>query len=62
MAENSERKKCQQNLLNYVSHNLSPKVEKDKEKEREKGDGKSEGKSSADKPSANSGSRQQRPK
>ena len=62
MAENSECKKCQQNLLNYVSHNLSPKVEKNKEKEKEKGDGKSEGKSSADKPSANSGLRQQRPK
>ena len=32
MAENSERKKCQQNLLNYVSHNLNTKVEKEKER------------------------------
>ena len=57
MAENSERKKCQQNLLNYVSHNLNSKVDKEKEKEKER----SEGKSSADKPSATS-AKQHRPK
>ena len=64
MAENSERKKCQQNLLSYVSDNLNTKVEKEEEKE------KSEGKSSTDKgshintdkPSANSGPKQQRMK
>ena len=62
MAENSERKKCQQNLLNYVSHNLNTKVEKEKEKEnsKEKGKTKSDGKSSSDSTSANSGPKQQR--
>ena len=62
MAENLERKKCQQNLLNYVSHNLNTKVEKEKEKEnsKEKGETKSDGKSSSDSTSANSGPKQQR--
>ena len=62
MAESSERKKCQQNLLNYVSYNLNTKVEKEKEKEisKEKGETKSEGKSSSDSISATSGPRQQR--
>ena len=57
MTENSEHKKCQQNLLNYVSHNLNSKVDKEKEKEKER----SEGKNSADKPSATS-AKIQRPK
>ena len=62
MAENSERKKCQQNLLNYVSHNLNTKVEKEKEKEnsKEKGETKRDGKSSSDSTGANSGPKQQR--
>ena len=62
MAENLECKKCQQNLLNYVSHNLNTKVEKEKEKEngKEKGKTKSDGKSSSDSTSANSGPKQQR--
>ena len=62
MAESSERKKCQQNLLNYVSYNLNTKVEKEKEKEitKEKGETKSDGKSSSDSISAISGPKQQR--
>ena len=62
MAENSEHKKCQQNLLNYVSHNLNTQVEKEKEKEnsKEKGETKSDGKSNSDSTSANSGPKQQR--
>ena len=63
MAENSQCKKCQQNLLNYISHNLNTKVEK--EKDKEKGKTKGNGKSSSDATSANSGlkqQRQQRPK
>ena len=62
MAENLERKKCQQNLLNYVSYNLNTKVDKEKEREisKEKGETKSDGKSSSDSISANSGPKQQR--
>ena len=62
MAESSEHKKCQQNLLNYVSCNLNTKVEKEKEKEitKEKGKTKSDGKSSSDSISATSGPKQQR--
>ena len=62
MAESSECKKCQQNLLNYVSQNLNTKVEKEKEKEitKEKGETKSDGKSSSDSISATSGPKQQR--
>ena len=58
MAENSEYKKCQQNLLNYVK----TKVEKEKKREnsKEKGETKSDGKSSSDSISANSGPKQQR--
>ena len=58
MAENTERKKYQQNLLNYISHNLNTKVEK--EKEKEKCEVKGDGKSSSDTNSANSGPKQQR--
>ena len=62
MAENLERKKGQQNLPNYISHNLHTKVEKEKEREREKekGEIKGDGKSSSDSTSANSGPKQQR--
>ena len=61
MAENSEHRKCQQNLLNYVSYNSNTKVEKEKEKEitTEKGETKSDGKSSSDSISATSGPKQQ---
>ena len=64
MAENSECKKCQQNLLNYVSYNLNTKVEKEKEMEitKEKGETKSDGKSISDSISATSGPKQQRPR
>ena len=68
MEENKqEQRKIQQNLLNYVSHNLTNKKEKPKEKERS--DSKSstgrETKTSADKTGATnvtSGLKQQRPK
>ena len=68
MEENKqEQRKIQQNLLNYVSHNLTNKKEKPKEKERS--DSKSstgrETKTSADKAGATSvisGPKQQRPK
>ena len=71
MEENKqEQKKIQQNLLNYVSHNLTNK--KDKPKEKERSDSKSstgrETKTSADKAgkaratNATSGPKQQRPK
>ena len=71
MEENKqEQKKIQQNLLNYVSHNLTNK--KDKPKEKERSDSKSstgkETKTSADKSgkaratNVTSGPKQQRPK
>ena len=68
MEENKqEQRKIQQNLLNYVSHNLTNK--KDKPKEKERSDSKSstgrETKTSADKEGATnvtSGPKQQRPK
>ena len=68
MEENKqEQRKIQQNLLNYVSHNLTNK--KDKPKEKERRDSKSstgrETKTSADKAGATnvtSGPKQQRPK
>ena len=58
------RKTIQQNLVNYISHNLGKKVEKDKEIEKEKTDSKnSSGKGTkADRTSTNSASHPNRPK
>ena len=58
------RKTIQQNLVNYISHNLGKKAEKDKETEKEKTDSKnSSGKGTkADRTSTNSASHPNRPK
>ena len=58
------RKTIQQNLVNYISHNLGKKAEKDKETEKEKTDSKNSSSkgTKADRTSTNSASHPNRPK
>ena len=63
MAENAqEKKKSQQNLLSFVSHNLSNKMGKEKEKGNSKNSAEKNTHPNIDKLSAPSGPKQQKPR